>query len=129
MEKKTERKTVLIVDDSAALRRIVADTLNIFDFNLLQAENAATAEELLKSHDVDLILLDWIMPGKSGYELFVDLRKREKLREIPVIMLSAGGEGEMMLKAIRSGIKHYLTKPFTHEDLLARVTQVLKMDL
>lgn len=119
---------VLIVDDSSVLRRIVRDALNIFDFEIFEAESGQKALECLGNNEVDLIILDWVMPEMDGYELFTRLQDIEKYKSIPVIMLSAEDNKDMMLKAIRSGIRHYLTKPFTHEDLLARVVQVLKLN-
>ena len=123
------KKTILIVDDSAMLRRIVNDALDIFDFKILEAEDAFVGLEQLENNSVDLIILDWVMPGKSGYDFFLELKENEKLKSIPVIMLSAEDGKDMMLKAIRAGIRHYVTKPFTHEDLLARVVQVLKLSM
>lgn len=123
------QKTVLIVDDSAMLRRIVREALDILDFKILEAECAKDAMVELKNHKVDLIILDWVMPEQSGYDFFVELRDMDKLNQIPVIMLSAEDGRDMMLKAIRAGIRHYVTKPFSHEDLLARVVQVLKLNM
>lgn len=122
-----DQKTILIVDDSAMLRRIVNDALDILDFKVVEAESAMAGEEQLEKNQVDLIILDWVMPEKSGYDFFLELKKHEKFSTIPVIMLSAEDGKDMMLKAIRAGIRHYVTKPFTHEDLLARVVQVLKL--
>jgi DNA-binding response OmpR family regulator len=124
-----EQKTVLIVDDSAMLRRIVNDALDILDFEVLEAESAFEGQEQLEKHQVDLIILDWVMPEKSGYDFFLELKEHEVFSSIPVIMLSAEDGKDMMLKAIRAGIRHYVTKPFTHEDLLARVVQVLKLNI
>ncbi|PCI28415.1 MAG: hypothetical protein COB67_06435 [SAR324 cluster bacterium] len=121
-------KKVLIVDDSATLRRIVHEALNVFDFEIYEAESAALAMECLEEGPVDLILLDWHMPEMDGYELFLKLKGMEEFKNIPVIMLTAEDSRESMLKAIRSGIRHYLTKPFTHEDLLARIIRVLKLN-
>lgn len=124
-----EQKTILIVDDSAMLRRIVNDALDILDFKVLEAESAKAGQEQLENHEVDLIILDWVMPEKNGYDFFLELKEHEKFSTIPVIMLSAEDGKDMMLKAIRAGIRHYVTKPFTHEDLLARVVQVLKLSM
>ena len=124
-----EQKTVLIVDDSAMLRRIVNDALDILDFKVLEAESAMVGQEQLENHEVDLIILDWVMPEKSGYDFFLELKEHKEFSTIPVIMLSAEDGKDMMLKAIRAGIRHYVTKPFTHEDLLARVVQVLKLSI
>ena len=123
-----EQKTILIVDDSAMLRRIVNDALDILGFNILEAESAMQGLEQLQNNHVDLIILDWVMPEKSGYDFFLELKEMEEFNKVPVIMLSAEDGRDMMLKAIRAGIRHYVTKPFTHEDLLARVVQVLKLN-
>ncbi|OGG93660.1 MAG: hypothetical protein A2508_06215 [Candidatus Lambdaproteobacteria bacterium RIFOXYD12_FULL_49_8] len=122
-------KTILIIDDSSSLRRIVHEALNILQFNILEAGNAEEAMAVLKVTSVDLLILDWHMPGMDGFDLFLSLRDNPQYTNIPVIMLTAEDRKDSMLKAIRAGIRHYLTKPFTHEDLLARVVQVLKLDL
>lgn len=123
------QKTVLIIDNSAALRKMVVHALSIFDFKVLEAENVIIAEKLLEKNNVDLILLDWMIPGKNGYEFFIELKENERLCKVPVIMITAERGKDKMLKAVRSGIKYYITKPFTHEDLLARVIQVLKLSI
>ncbi len=122
-----ENKTILIIDDSTTLRKIVHQALEIFDFTIFEADGATEAYKILKDNSVDLMILDWHMPEKEGYDLFLEFKEHEKYKEIPVIMLTAEDRKESMLKAIRSGIRHYLTKPFTHEDLLSRVVAVLKL--
>lgn len=121
-------KRVLIVDDSSTLRRIVHEALNILNFEVIEADSSQAALATLEQGTVDLIILDWHMPGMDGYNLFLTLQENPRFKEIPVIMLTAEDRKDSMLKAIRAGIRHYLTKPFTHEDLLARVVQVLKLD-
>ena len=122
-------KHILIIDDSSTLRRIVHEALNILQFEISEAANAEEALKVLKEREVDLLILDWHMPGMDGYDLFLNLQEHQQFKEIPVIMLTAEDRKDSMLKAIRAGIRHYLTKPFTHEDLLSRVVQVLKLDL
>lgn len=119
---------VLVVDDSSTLRRVVCDALGVFEFDLQEAENGHKALECLEASEFDLVILDWVMPEMDGYELFLKMQGLEKLKTIPVIMLTAENNKDMVLKAIRSGVKHYLTKPFTREDLMARVLQVLNLD-
>ena len=122
------KRQVLIVDDSSTLRRLVHEALSILDFEILEADCSQRALEHLSKEGVDLMILDWHMPGLDGFDLFIQLQDQAKYKDIPVIMLTAEDRKESMLKAIRAGIRHYLTKPFTHEDLLARVVQVLKLD-
>ena len=119
---------VLVVDDSSTLRRVVREALSIFEFEIQEADNGHKAFECLEESDFDLIILDWVMPEMDGFELFTKMQGVEKFKAIPVIMLTAENNKDMVLKAIRSGVKHYLTKPFTREELLARVLKVLDLD-
>jgi two-component system, chemotaxis family, chemotaxis protein CheY len=119
---------VLVVDDSSTLRRVVREALSVFEFDIQEAENGIKALECLEESTFDLIILDWVMPEMDGFEMFTKLQSIEKLKMIPVIMLTAENNKDMVLKAIRSGVKHYLTKPFTREELLARVLKVLNLD-
>lgn len=122
-------KKVLVVDDSEVIRNIVINALDSIDLELLQAESGENAWDILqKDSSIDLVLLDWFMEGMTGYDLFMKMKESENLGQIPVIMLTTADDKERMLQAIRSGIRHYLTKPFTPEDLIIRVMQVLKMD-
>lgn len=122
-------KKILVVDDSEVIRNIVINALDSIDLELLQAESGESAWDILqKDSSIDLVLLDWFMEGMSGYDLFMKMKESEKLGQIPVIMLTTADDKERMLQATRSGIRHYLTKPFTPEDLIIRVMQVLKMD-
>lgn len=122
-------KKVLVVDDSEVIRNIVVNALDSIDLELLQAESGENAWDILqKDSSIDLVLLDWFMEGMTGYDLFMKMKESENLGQIPVIMLTTADDKERMLQAIRSGIRHYLTKPFTPEDLIIRVMQVLKMD-
>ncbi|MDT8446257.1 MAG: response regulator [bacterium] len=123
------KKRVLIIDDSQSLRNILHEALEVLRFEVSEAEGAEAALASVQAHLPDLIILDWHMPGMDGYELFLKLRDNPQTAEIPVIMLTAEDRKDSMLKAIRAGVRYYLTKPFTHEDLLTRVVQVLKLDL
>jgi|SRR3989339_1711326 len=123
-----EKKRILIVDDSASLRRIIHQALNIFEVEVAEAESAKAAFAQLAQGKTDLILLDWHMPEQDGLSFYLEMQGNEAYKNIPVIMLTAEDHKESMLKAIRTGIRHYLTKPFTHEDLLIRVVQILKLE-
>lgn len=122
-------KTVLIVDDSPTLRGIARNALSSIPVRILEAENPQIGFAILKREAVDMILLDWYMPQMTGLEMLVHLKKTESLKDIPVVMVTVASEKSHMLDAIRAGAKHYLTKPFTNEDLLSRVVQVLKLDI
>lgn len=124
----SEKKRILIVDDSASLRRIVHQALAIFEVEVVEADGAKSAFAQLALAKTDLILLDWHMPEQDGLSFFLEMQENPAYKDIPVIMLTAEDRKDSMLKAIRTGIRHYLTKPFTHEDLLIRVVQLLKLE-
>jgi len=123
-----EQLKILVVDDSDVLRRIVREALGVIECEVFEASDGKKGLLALAEHPMDLVILDWHMPEMDGLEMFFAMKEQEKLMSIPVIMLTAEDHKESMLTAIRSGVRHYLTKPFTHEDLLARVVQVLRLD-
>ncbi len=82
-------KTVLIVDDEAPIREMIAVALQMAGYQCLEAENAQTAHALIVDHQPDIILLDWMMPEISGLELARRLKREPMSAEIPIIMLTA----------------------------------------
>jgi PleD family two-component response regulator len=121
-------KNILIVDDSPTLRLIIKSALDSFEFKLHEAETGQKGLDILNQIQIDLVLLDWYMPEMNGYQMFQKMKETEHLKDIPVLMISASDDKKNMLSAIRAGIKHYLIKPFTPEDLKIRVLQVLGLD-
>ncbi|MFH1076330.1 MAG: response regulator [Pseudomonadota bacterium] len=122
-------KRILIIDDSKSLRDTVRSMLALIDIEIMEADDGSTGLSVLKQEqgNIDLILLDWYMPTLNGYDFLVQLRAHDQLKSIPVVMLTTAAEKEKMIEAIRAGATHYLTKPFTPEDLLSRVVQILGM--
>ena len=86
------KQTILIVDDEASIRDMVAMTLELNGFDCLEAADAITAHSLIVDQRPDLVLLDWMMPGTSGIELSRRLRRDNATKEIPIIMITAKGE-------------------------------------
>ena len=123
---------VLIVDDSNSFRKLVSQYLKTLEeVELLEAEDGDCALELLKKEagKIDLILLDFYMPRMDGLAFYEKLIENETFRNIPVVMITTSDDKNRMVAAVRSGIKHYLTKPFTPEDLLTMVVKVLRLSL
>ena len=113
---------VLIVDENYNVRRAIKDVLKQLDFrNILQAESFNTALLILKKESIGLILSDWNISDKSGLELLKTIRGEERWKEILFIMLSSEEKKENILEAIKSGVNHYIIKPFTPEILKQRV--------
>jgi two-component system chemotaxis response regulator CheY len=125
------KKHILVVDDSRTLRRSVSMALDLLDVEISEAENGVHALEVLESikEPVDLILLDWFMPEMNGQQFLEAIKKDERYKQIPVIMLTTATEKTKMIDAIRTGARHYITKPFSQEDLLIRVIQVLGLEM
>ena len=115
---------VLVVDDSAIMRKVITQILEMLGHDSVPASNGLDAFERLKEHeDVRLILLDWNMPEMNGIEFLREIKGRPVLSEIPVIMLTTESERRKMIEAIEAGAKHYLTKPFQPETLATKILQ------
>ena len=118
-------KKILIVDDEAPIREMLAMALEMADYECLQAADAPTAHGLVVDCNPDLILLDWMMPGTSGIELARRLKRDPATAEIPIIMLTARGEEDNKIQGVEPGADDYMTKPFSTRELVARLKAVL----
>ncbi len=115
---------VLVVDDSAIMRKVIEQILEMLGHESVPAANGLDAFERLKEHsDVRLILLDWNMPEMNGIEFLRAVKEMPDLSQIPVIMLTTESERRKMIEAIEAGAKHYLTKPFQPETLATKILQ------
>ncbi|HID49470.1 MAG TPA: phosphate regulon transcriptional regulatory protein PhoB [Chromatiales bacterium] len=121
----TRAGTILIVEDEAAIREMLNFTLRRAGYAVLEAADAREATTLL-ARKPDLVLLDWMLPGISGVEFARRLRRDAATRDLPVIMLTARTEEENKLKGFDAGADDYVTKPFSPQELLARIQAVLR---
>ncbi|MEX0604597.1 MAG: phosphate regulon transcriptional regulator PhoB [Marinobacter sp.] len=119
-------KTVLIVDDEASIREMIAVALEMADYDYLEAADAREAHALIVDKHPDLVLLDWMLPGTSGVELARRLKKDEATAEIPIIMLTAKVEEDNKIQGLEVGADDYITKPFSPRELVARLKAVLR---
>lgn len=119
-------KTILIVDDEAPIREMIALALEMADYCVLEADSAQTAHSLIVDHQPDLILLDWMMPGTSGIELARRLKRDPVTAELPIIMLTAKGEEDNRVQGLEAGADDYIAKPFSPRELMARLKAVLR---
>lgn len=118
---------VLVVDDSAIMRKVIEQILEMLGHEAVPAANGVEAFDRLKEHDdVQLILLDWNMPEMNGIEFLRAIKDRPGLAKIPVIMLTTESERRKMIEAIEAGAKHYLTKPFQPETLATKILQCVE---
>ncbi|GAB2729504.1 MULTISPECIES: phosphate regulon transcriptional regulator PhoB [Halomonas] len=119
-------KTVLIVDDEAPIREMIALSLEMADYRVLEAGSAQAAHSLIVDHQPDLVLLDWMMPGTSGLELARRLKRDPVTAELPIIMLTAKGEEDNKIQGLETGADDYIAKPFSPRELMARLRAVLR---
>ncbi len=119
-------KTVLIVDDEAAIREMIAVALQMAGYRCLEAENAQAAHAIVVDHQPDIILLDWMMPDVSGIELARRLKRETAYADIPIIMLTARSEEDNKIQGLEAGADDYITKPFSPRELIARLKAVLR---
>jgi two-component system chemotaxis response regulator CheY len=109
---------VLVVDDFATMRKIVKNVLKQINIeNVVEAENGKHALNVLKSEEVDLIISDWMMPEMTGIEFLKVCKDDEEKKKIPFIMVTAEGQKDSVMEAIKSGVDNYIVKPFTPDKL------------
>ncbi|MBF0426572.1 MAG: response regulator [Magnetococcales bacterium] len=120
---------LLSIDDSRTIRRVIASIGGVLGFEVLEAENGAIGLEILHdlSDEIGLVLLDWNMPGMNGLEVLQAIKADPILRRIPVMMVTTEGEREYIIRAIQAGAVHYQTKPFSQEEMAARIMEALGM--
>ncbi len=119
MERRRERPLVLIADDAEEILQVVELTLED-DFDVIKAADGVEALEQAAYHQPDLIVLDVMMPRKTGYEVCEALKVNEQTASVPVLMLSARGEKAHVKEGFHAGADDYLPKPFDPEELLLR---------
>ncbi len=120
---------ILLVEDEAAIREMLRFTLTREDFEVIEAGDASEGERLIREQRPDLVLLDWMLPGLSGVELARRLRRGERTRQLPIIMLTARGEEENRIQGLEEGADDYITKPFSPRELLARIRALLRRSM
>ncbi|PVZ69685.1 phosphate regulon transcriptional regulatory protein PhoB [Pelagibaculum spongiae] len=119
-------RRVLVVDDEAPIREMLAFALSQADFEVSEAGTVAETVSSLQDKLPDLILLDWMLPDGSGVRLAQKLKADEQYREVPIIMVTARGEEEDKIKGLEVGADDYVTKPFSPRELLARINAVMR---
>ena len=117
---------VLIVEDEKALAEILEYNFKKEGYSVDTASDGEIALDKIIFKAPDLVILDWMLPKLSGIELCKKVRSNKKIKNIPIIMLTARGEEEDRLKGLEMGADDYVTKPFSINELLARAKAVLK---
>ena len=119
----------LTVDDSPTIRHIVAKTLKPMGFEIFQAGDGLEALKAIDENGkMDLIVLDWNMPNMDGYDFLVEIRKREELADMKIMMLTTENQRHYIIKAIMAGANEYLMKPFSSDMLVEKVKLLLEIN-
>ncbi len=117
-------QTILTIEDDAAIRRGVVDALTFAGYQVIEAGDGDSGCQMALSREYDLLLLDLVLPGKLGLEILKQMRNARPT--VPVIILSARGEENDRVTGLRLGADDYVVKPFSVNELLARVDAVLR---
>lgn len=118
----------LVVDDSLTMRRIVANSLKNLGYeNFVEAVDGSDAlNKLAADSTINFIITDWNMPGLSGLDLLKAIRSNEKLKKLPVLMVTTRGVKEDIVDAMTAGVNNYIIKPFTPQVLKEKINQILE---
>jgi len=117
---------IFIIEDEQAIIELVKYNLEKEGYRVSYSNKGDSGISEIKQIEPDLILLDWMLPDISGIEVCKILKKDKKLSSIPVIMLTAKGEEEDKIRGLDSGADDYMTKPFSHLELKARINAILR---
>jgi len=117
---------IFIIEDETSIIQLVQHNLEKDGFIVSSAINGNEGLKDLKKFEPNLLLLDWMLPDLSGIEICKSIRKDTSFKNLPVIMLTAKGEEEDKIKGLDSGADDYLTKPFSYNELLARIKAILR---
>ena len=118
---------ILVVDDMSTMRRIVKNILKQLGFNNLEeAENGQEALTKLKADTYGFVVSDWNMPVMMGIDMLRAIRADEKLKKIPVLMVTAEAQKENLMEAVQAGVSNYVVRPFTAETMQDKINKIFK---
>lgn len=118
--------TVLVVEDEPAIQELLATTLIRAGYDVQRATDANVAMDSLRNTLPDMILLDWMLPGRSGLAFAREVRSNPRTKAVPIIMVTARVEENSKVIGLEHGVDDYITKPFSPRELLARIKAVLR---
>lgn len=118
--------SILIVEDEADLREMLAESLEQAGYTTFSAGTVAEARKLLERHQPDVVLLDWMLPDTTGLNWLRQIRRIDRFRVLPVIMLTARGEVSDRVAGLDGGADDYIIKPFSLKELRARIRSQLR---
>ena len=119
------KSKILVVEDEQDIRDLLVFNLQKNGFNVRAVDNGEKALSLIRADNFDLILLDLMIPGISGFDLARILKNDDETSEVPIIMLTAKGEESDIVKGLEIGAQDYITKPFSVKVLVARINKII----
>lgn len=118
---------ILIVDDFSTMRRIIKNLLRDLGFtNTYEADDGTTALPMLKNGSFDFLITDWNMPGMSGIDLLSYVRADDRIKHLPVLIVTAEAKREQIIKAAQAGVNGYVIKPFTAQVLKGKIEKIFE---
>jgi len=117
-------KNILVIDDESSMRKNIKDILSLEGYTVFEAENGIVGLEEINSRKIDLVLLDFHMPGMDGFAVLFEIKKKNE--DLPVIILTAYGTNERVIEAMKSGAYDYMEKPFELAEFLIIVERAIK---
>ena len=126
MLKKGIKANILVIEDDIEISHKIKKCLEENNFNINIQNDGIEVIQTVKETEPDLVILDWLLPGKSGIEICAELRKTQSALNIPILMLSSRGEDFEKVVGLDNGADDYLTKPFNDQELIARIKALLR---
>jgi len=118
--------SILVIEDEPAIQELIAFTCAAQGYEVRRADSVGAARDAIDRELPDLVLLDWMLPDRSGIELLRDLRAQDRTRVVPVIMLTAKGAEADRVVGLDTGADDYVVKPFSPRELVSRIRAVFR---
>ncbi len=118
--------TLLLIEDDDGIREMITEALEQAKFIVTAVSSAEKGLKRIKLQLPDVFIIDWMLPGISGVEMAKRLRKEEATQETPLILLTARGEEDDIVRGLNAGVDDYITKPFSPRELIARINALLR---
>lgn len=119
-------RNVLVIEDDKIMGQMVAEILQDTGFEVTTATNGMIAFEKLQQHPIDFIVLDILLPEMDGFEIYSQLQANPDTTDIPVLIITAWADERHIEKASQVGIRHFLAKPFTEDELVREILSLLR---
>jgi chemosensory pili system protein ChpA (sensor histidine kinase/response regulator) len=119
-------RNVLVIEDDKIMGQMVTEILDDAGFEVATATNGMIAFEKLQEYAIDFVVLDILLPEMDGFEIYKKLQASPETKEIPVLIITAWADERHIEKASELGIRHFLAKPFTEDELLYEILSLLR---